>query len=734
MRGEIARGWSWALGLAALGAVALGCNRIDLTLRPSPRGPNVLLVTIDTLRADYVGAYGRAQAETPTLDALAAEGVLFEQAMATAPITLPSHTSILTGLYPPRHGVRHNAVHVLREELRTIAEVFHDAGYATGAFVAAEVLSKDFGLSQGFDEYDDQMGAERSSSSGFAERKATAVSDVAIDWLSRTDRPFFAWVHYYDVHSDYAPPEPYRTRHAGNPYDGEVAYVDAQLARVLEALKRSGRYEQTLIAVTADHGEGLGQHGEGSHTFLIYDSVMHVPMILRGPGLPRAKRVSAVASNAALAPTLAALAGLPAMEGLDVADLAPLWHGGSEAPGWVYMESIAGQLDFGWAPLFGIRTQTEKYIRAPKRELYDVAHDPRELTNLLPGAEVPAASVAFAEARIDSVRATEREAARAELDPETRAAIEALGYVIPSERPAGPAFAGADPKDVHALANVVPYALAAHWEGNYDLAIRYALEGLKMMPDSERLEGILVQSYLASERPADALEHARAIVHLSPRSADALAQLGVVYLYLQDFAHAVPAFEAALRLEPDHPSAHLGAMWGPKLGGGIEQAEQHAARALALEAEHFSTWDSVGETWETLGDYERALTTYEAALERFPDEPRAEMRLAIQYARLGDDTRAAAHLAKAGESARDPRLANRLGIVYAARGDSARAERLFRAVAERSPESGARAYLARLLRETGRAAEAQQLLEQGAPMLAPKPMLDGLSRGAIPRG
>ena len=320
-------GW-WGLGsgsCAALSGVLLlsGCNWIHAQ---GASGPSVLLVTIDTLRADRVGVYGLPDAATPTLDGLAASGVLFEQAIAAAPLTLPSHASILTGQYPPTHGVRHNAIFRLGGEAETVAERFQASGVDTGAVIGAAVLDPAFGLDQGFDVYDAKLPQERSAAAGFFERSAQGVTDAALSWLRRTDGRFFLWVHYYDVHGSYHPPEPFKTRFAKRPYDGEVAYVDQELGRLLQGLEQSGRRSNTLVAVTADHGEGLGEHGEAYHSYLIYDSVLHVPLLLSGPGVPAGRRVPSVVSTTGLAATLLHLAGLPALTKTDVGDLTPLFR------------------------------------------------------------------------------------------------------------------------------------------------------------------------------------------------------------------------------------------------------------------------------------------------------------------------------------------------------------------------------------------------------------------------
>ena len=270
--------------LAAGGLAAPGCNRVDLATALDPERPSLLLVSIDTLRADHVGVYGAVDARTPVIDRLAAEGTRFTTAIASAPLTLPSHASILTGLYPPHHGVRYNGISRLLPSFDTLTERLRDAGYATGAVVGSAVLAGKYGLDQGFDHYDD----DTRSRGDPAERPASEVTDGALAWLEHAERPFFLWVHYYDPHERYAPPAPFADRFAGRPYDGEVAYVDAELGRLFDSLAARGELDEALIVVTSDHGESLGEHAELTHSYSLYDAVLAVPLVFRGPGVPPA--------------------------------------------------------------------------------------------------------------------------------------------------------------------------------------------------------------------------------------------------------------------------------------------------------------------------------------------------------------------------------------------------------------------------------------------------------------
>jgi len=693
--------------------LATGCNRVEVAARPTPSGPNVLLITIDTLRADYVGVTAQHATETPALDALAAQGTLFENASATVPLTLPSHSSILTGQYPPHHGVRHNSIHQLAAERETVAERFQAAGYATHAIVASSVLGREFGLAQGFDAYSDEMPRSLSHRGGFPERTAQQVSDLALAWLASNDRPFLLWLHYYDPHSKYRPPEPFRQKFAHDLYAGEVAYVDHELGRVIEALKTSGRLENTIIVATADHGEGRGEHGEGTHSYLIYESTMHVPLILRGPGVPRGKRIPDVVSNAAIAPTLLALTGLPALSDADVPELGPQLRGEGRADGWAYSETLAGHFDHGWAPIFGMRTSAQKFIRAPRPELFDLASDPGELDNLLARDAAPHLdAVASAQQRIDGVAARETQSARVAIDDATRRQIEALGYVVPSGNRV-PTANAADPKDVERYAQLAFRAKVMLGLEKYAEAERWALEAIEKIPTTVSAREDLARVYFATNRKREALEIAEQASRLAPESPKTSALVGELRIANGDRAGGFAMMEHVLALDPNELSAHLALMAKLRDGATAAEIEPHAQRVLELGAEQPDLVEACGEAWESAGEYERAAAAYQVGVERAPHSAaRLHMRLAILAARFGDDAKLAEQIALAGAAANDSKLAVRLAVVFAARGDVARAEPMLRALVMRDASHTAPRLLARLLREHGRAAEAARIAPQ----------------------
>ncbi len=435
--------------LLLAGALAAGCGseRSTPSLATPSRRPAIVLVTLDTTRADHVGAMGASFAKTPTFDRIAREGTLFTHAWSVAPLTTPAHASIMTGVLPRTHGVRNNGRLRLPESAKTLAEILHDAGYATGAFVGALPVSHVFGFAQGFDVFDDDF---RAGAAGVApsERRGDAVVDAALPWLRErlagpSRQPFFLWVHLYDAHSPCdAPPFPGRESCA-SPYDAEMAFVDLQVHRILDELDRAT--DTPLIVVLAgDHGEGLGDHGESTHGLLVSEATLHVPLAMRGPGIESGRRSEELASVEDIAPTLLARIGLPIPPSMDGVDL--LAHRDRERV--LMAESLHGFEVYGWSPLFALRRGDEKWVVAPRRERFDLASDPAETKNLFgqdPAADAKWEAVASDMLSAPAVAGGEH----ATLDEHEREQLESLGYVGGGNEPATSAtsVAGRDPNE-----------------------------------------------------------------------------------------------------------------------------------------------------------------------------------------------------------------------------------------------------------------------------------------------
>ena len=559
--------------------------------QPPASGPgsNVLLVTFDTTRADRVGCYGGDPAVTPHLDALAAGGVRFAQAQATAPLTLPSHASILTGRYPTTHGVRDNGFDRLGPAPPVLAELLRAEGFATAAFVSSFVLEERFGLARGFDTYDDELPGRRAGQGGEGlERDAEQTVARAEGWLRRTapGRRFFAWVHFYDPHTPYRAPSPWAERLPGRPYEAEIARADDALGRLLAALRESGVAERTLVVVAADHGEAFGEHGERGHGVFVYQVTLHVPLVIAWPGtIPAGTVVPSPVSLVDVMPTVLAACRLPMPDGLDGRSLLDLCHG-AEAPAGtgriLYAESLHGQRRYGWSALHSVRTARWQFIRAPRPELYDLVDDPAEERDVL--ALQPAVASDLA-ARLTDLEGGRILAAAPAVEPPVDdaalRALQQLGYAG-GESLAGPEDAGADPKD--RVASIVSYQRAKELleAGRPGEALPLLEDLARESPDSSEL---LAKLGLAHARlghwPAAEASLGRAL-DLDPRNVSALVNLAGVFLSLDQPAPARSLLEQALRFDPDEALAHLNLGAVEERLGHPASARRHLERFLEL--------------------------------------------------------------------------------------------------------------------------------------------------------
>jgi arylsulfatase A-like enzyme len=438
--------------LVAVGAVGVSSSRS----RPAP---NILLITLDTTRADHLGAYGFQSIATPNIDRLAREGVLFEQTSAAAPLTLPAHASLFTGRFPFGHGVRDNAGFVLDPHETTVAEILQQHGYHTAAFVGSYVLAAGRGLNQGFDTYGDEFNSrDHGDIGGGVRRPANEVTAEALAWLAQADSsPFFAWVHFYDAHGPYDPPEPYRSAYAGRPYDAEIAFMDSQIGRILAFLRQRGLLERTIVVVIGDHGESLGDHGEAAHGVFVYESVIRVPFIIRAPSARLGARVvDDVTRSIDVMPTLLDLLGIRSPAAADGTSLVPWMTGAVRSLNLeAYSESLYPLHRFGWSDLRALRAGRFKVIAAPRPELYDLQQDPFEEHNVY---ETHRAMGQRMIARLREKEALSRASAspdrsRADVNPDLAAKLATLGYLAGSgaTRSAGDAGALPDPKDQMAV-------------------------------------------------------------------------------------------------------------------------------------------------------------------------------------------------------------------------------------------------------------------------------------------
>jgi arylsulfatase A-like enzyme/Tfp pilus assembly protein PilF len=618
------------------------------------KGANVLVVTIDTLRADYVGAYGSTRSVTPTIDRLAREGLRFDTTHTHVPLTLPSHTSILTGTYPFTSGVRDNGSFRFDGKRPTLATQLKAAGYATAAFVGAFVLDARFGLNAGFDLYDDRYGARPVGGElSLLERPAEQVIAPAIKWVSQHPRntAWFVWVHLYDPHDPYDPPEPYRSRYTTDRYSGEIAYADAQLGVLLDSLGRGGQLEKTLVVVASDHGESLGEHGERTHGLFAYESTLRVPLVMWAPPTITPGTYIPPARLVDVAPTILDLLGVPSINA-DGRSLRPyIGHTDMASDPGSYFEAMNANLTKNWAPLTGIVSDGFKLIDLPIPELYDLAADPHELTNLY--SRRPAITRAL-EPRLERISSAARAPVAGPVDAETQQRLRSLGYVVaPAVRSRATFTRNDDPKTLVSMNQRLDEALDALKAGSIDrserllksliaersdfvvahdrLAFLYretgrlpaaiaTLEAASRagFTDAASLAtlGWYLQESGALDRSAAVLETA---IKMNPAETDAFEKLGVTYTRMGRFAEAERMFQHVLDIAPGSATTYnnLGSLYLTER----RDSDAIAAfnRALAIDPKLANAHNGLGVAYWRSGAVDRAVAAWQNALKLRPD-------------------------------------------------------------------------------------------------------------------
>jgi arylsulfatase A-like enzyme/Flp pilus assembly protein TadD len=580
---------------------------------------NLLLITLDTTRADHLGAYGFRSAETPALDALAASGIRFANAGSPVPLTLPAHAAILSGLLPIHHGIRDNGGASFPAGRETLPKLLQHAGYRTAAFVGSFVLDHRFGLGGGFDVYDDEIRRDPNQRSTFdAERSGGEVTDRALAWLDREDaRPFFAWVHLYDAHAPYEPPEPFRSRHAGSLYDGELAYVDAQVGRIVDDLRKRGQLKRTIIAIVGDHGESLGEHGELTHGLLLYEPTLHVPLIVSAPGLLAAAVIEQPISSVDLAPTLGKLLGVTfaANAKLDGHDLSASLLANSEPmPADLFAETEYPAI-FGWSDLATLRRGHLKLIASPKPELYDLAADPRETRNLLSDERRTYRDLSTS---LELLRAGAAPAATAPaVDAETRAKLASLGYVAPTAAANGNG-ARPDPLDMAPLFHAFEEANWASNAGHPDEAIARLKPIVAADPANAVFRGSLARALRSAGRLTEAIPLYRQATAMAPHDPETWYNLAVALQEAGETREAGVAIREAIRRDDQRPEAHnaLGIAYSAE--GKANEARAEFEKAIAIDPLDARAFNNLGNTYRDVGQFDQAATAYSHAMTLAP--------------------------------------------------------------------------------------------------------------------
>jgi len=627
----------------------------DLWSQAGVDKPNVVLITLDTTRADHIGCYGFAGARTPRLDALAGRGILFEQAATSSPLTLPAHCSILTGMYPTYHGVRVNGNTALSEEQTTIAEVLSPKGYACGAFIGAFVLDGRWGLRQGFELYDDKFDLKKYKhiDLGAIQRPGSQVMDAALSWMQeQTDKPFFAWVHLYDPHTPYEPPEPYLSEFAprglAGLYDGEIAFMDEQVGRCVDWLEKSGLSKNTILILIGDHGEGLGSHGEGTHGYFIYDYAVHVPLIVVTPFEKlRGIRVSSQVRAVDIFPTLLELTGAdPAVQSQGRSLVPLIVRPSKKEEGYAYAESLTPSLQFGWSPLHSLRTPRYKYIDAPKAELYDLAQDADEQTNLT-GSN--SGLVREMKAELQRLMAETSRGAptpqAANLDKETMERLSALGYIgapVSARKPAGRGPL-ADPKDKLAVFQAVTAAGELVLEEKYAEAAARIESALRDEPMIPQALLVLSTCYVELGRSEEAKAKLELILKEDPESIPALISMANILLEERKNEDVIALCKRTLSLDERNTQAQM--LIGEVLLGELKHGEAlpYLERTVEIQPKVLRSRLTLAACLVGLKHYDRAEAELRLVIQEAPKFPLAFFNLGLLYEEQGrvEEARAA---------------------------------------------------------------------------------------------
>ena len=735
------------------GEIALPLDEVDHidAAAGALEGYNVVVITTDTTRADHIGCYGNRGVKTPVIDGLASEGILCAHATTPSPSTLPAHSSLLTGLYPYHHGARANGTFRLDDKVTTLAERLKSAGYRTGAVISAFVLDSRFGLDQGFEFYhDDLTKGMKYSANMFRERAAELTNEPATQWLREHaggEKPFFLWVHYFDPHAVYLPPEPFRSEYKYDLYDGEIAYVDSQLGVLLQQLEALGVRDRTLVVYTSDHGEGLGEHGEQTHSLLVYDATLHVPMIWHAPaGLPQGKVIERQTCLIDVVPTILHLLGKSVPEELDGANLC---EKPNEPKRSVLIETIAAMTMHGWAPLVGVRRDDFKYILAPTPELYDLVGDPRELKNQ--HDEHPEFVKEFSGQMAKWLGDDPYLAGKGgidvenmEVDDEAMRHLAALGYVKTASDDDVAPEQRLDPKDQVSKWEMVQKAIHTLAEGEPLTAIAMLEHALGESPGDVYARSILANAYQQVGEGERAMTNLQLAIDAEPNNEGLRLSVAGIYLQQRKFEEAEAAIDEALEIEPETAQAYLlrgqialyrgleqeamrlykqAAQMDPGsvgpgahnamgmlhlIYGRFDEAREAFNNAIRLDSLNGTAHDGLANILIHQGKTEEAMRELQIALKFDPNQARALATLASLLSQKGDQEKALEVAQRALKvTPKFGTLHNNLGLIYRRNDQLDLAEKHYKLAIEYEPQLDA-AYvnLAQLLRKQEKEEEA----------------------------
>ena len=628
---------------------------VTIKLQAAGKKTNVIIITIDTVRADHLGCYGYGLVQTPNINALARSSARFSHAFTSVPLTLPAHASLFTGSFPMATGVHDFATNTLPSTAVTLAKVLRENGYATAAFLGSPVLDARYGLNQGFETYFDHFDFNHldEAKADVVKRPGDMVIDEALGWLKRGPRqPFFLWVHLYDAHYPYKPPEPYASRYKTRPYDGEIAFVDAQVGRLVSFLKEKEIFPNSLVILASDHGESLGDHGEQKHGFFIYESTLHVPLTVKVPGAtPRV--VGEDVSLVDVMPTILQTLHIPIPPSVQGSSLLSRIMGGpNPSSSNVYSETFLPLLHFSWSQLRALRWKGLKYIEAPRPELYDTVADPHESKNLL--AERPAVGQLMRDRLASVLRRYTSESGGAAggkefTDPALLDRLHALGYVT---TPAGTVADATgkqlpDPKDRLQVYELFWEAMADGQQGRYEESLRKLREAQKIEPDSLPLMLLAALDHFQMRDFPRAIQLFNRTLELKPKFAQPHYYLGVMYAQTSNNEAAMEHFKKALELEPTNFSAAFGLGSTYLRLKRVDEAESAFQEAIKLHPEYAEAYTAIGEIYLYQKRVDDAVQALERAVAIAPQMKQAHYRLGQAYEAKGLHSQAQEELDRA---------------------------------------------------------------------------------------
>ncbi len=656
---------------------------LTLNIFSSEKDKNILLITIDTLRPDRLSCYNKTYLQTPNIDELAKNGILFKRAFAHNPTTLPSHANILLGVTPLFHGVHDNSHFKVSDEFLTISEFLKQEGYSTGAFVGAFPLDSRFGLDQGFDVYDDSYPSKSKKRFVFPERKAEKVIEKAKVWLKDQKRKWFAWVHLFDPHQPYLPPEPFLSRFKNERYSGEVAYVDFEIGNLLGFLKENKALENTIIFFTADHGESLGEHGESTHGYFAYNSTLWVPLILWIPGM-NPKTIDEYVSHIDIFPTICDLLKIKKPSFLQGVSLLPLINGKKLKERAIYFESLHAYYNRGWAPVRGFIEKKYKYIDSPISELYNLENDFNEKVNLASRINLDEYKEKLKEIEKSFSYLKREKISR--LDKETQEKLESLGYISSAVPHVKKRYGKEDDlKTLLPVHNKFQKAVLLFERGEIDNAISNLKEVIAQRKDFDLAYCRLAEILVSSERINEAIEVMREGYKNNPDNHSIISTYGIILVESGKVDEAIPVLKKGIELFSFDPELwnYLGIAYWRK--GEIKKAIETYEKALSLDKNYGIVYNNLGSLYLSVfmknpkrEFSERALNYFKRAIELDPELPSAYNGLGSLYKKIGMVEDAIYNWEKALEL--DPNFdfpAYNLGIAYMERGEKERALKYF---------------------------------------------------------